>query len=101
MSADQPIAVDIVGNADYTHTLSTISAELDNVINSANSILGGVAEYFHTHNASVAFNDVHRLLMQGIDEGKATIMQHGHVVSQSVENFQGTDVAAGQSFMSI
>ena len=101
MSADQPIAVDIVGNADYTHTLSTISAELDSVTQSANSILSGVAEYFHTPNASVAFNDVHNLLMQGIQEGKDTIMQHGHVVNQSVENFQGTDVAAGQSFMSI
>ena len=41
MSAHQPIAVDIVGNADYTHTLSTISAELDSVTQSANSILSG------------------------------------------------------------
>ena len=99
--SDEPIAVDMVGTADYTHTLSMISAELDNVVNSANSILGGVAEYFHTHNASVAFNDVHRMLMQGIDEGKETIMRHGSVVGQSVENFHGTDIAAGQSFTSI
>ena len=99
--SDQPIAVDMVATADYSHTLSSISAELDNVVNTAKSIPAGVAEYFHTHNASVAFNDVHNLLMQGIQEGKDTIMQHGHVVNQSVENFQGTDVAAGQSFMSI
>jgi hypothetical protein len=99
--SEEAIAVDMVGTADYTHTLSTISAELDNVVNSANSILAGVAEYFHTHNASVAFNDVHRMLMQGIDEGKETIMRHGSVVGQSVENFHGTDIAAGQSFTSI
>jgi hypothetical protein len=91
----------MVATADYTHTLSTISAELDNVVNSANSILGGVAEYFHTHNASVAFNEVHRLLMQGIDEGKDTILRHGNVLGQSVEHFHGTDIAAGQSFTSI
>ena len=99
--SEEPIAVDMVGTADYTHTLSTISAELDNVVNSANSILSGVAEYFHTTAASVAFGDVHRMLMQGIDEGRDTIMRHGHVVGQSVEHFHGTDVAAGQSFTSI
>lgn len=98
---EEPIAVDMVATADYTHTLSSISAELDNVVNSANSILAGVAEYFHTHNASVAFNEVHRLLMQGIDEGKDTILRHGHVLGQSVDHFHGTDMAAGQSFTSI
>ncbi|MDT7764309.1 MAG: hypothetical protein QOC63_3729 [Mycobacterium sp.] len=98
---EEPIAVDMVATADYTHTLSSISAELDNVVNSANSILAGVAEYFHTTNASVAFNDVHRMLMQGIDEGKDTILRHGHVLGQSVDHFHGTDMAAGQSFTSI
>jgi hypothetical protein len=101
MSSEEAIAVDMVGTADYTHTLSSISAELDNVTHTADSILAGVSEYFHTHNASVAFNEVHRLLMQGVQEGKDTILQQGHVVGQSVENFHGTDVAAGQSFRSI
>jgi hypothetical protein len=67
---DDHIAVDKPAIADYTHTLSTISAELDNVVQSANGILNGVAEYFTTHHASVAFNEVHNLLMQGIDEGR-------------------------------
>lgn len=98
---DDHIAVDKPAIADYTHTLSTISAELDNVIQSANGILNGVAEYFTTHHASVAFNEVHNLLMQGIDEGKETILRHGTVVGQSVDNFTSTDIAAGQSFMSI
>jgi len=98
---DDHIAVDKPAIADYTHTLSTISAELDNVVQSANGILNGVAEYFTTHHASVAFNEVHNLLMQGIDEGKETILRHGTVVGQSVDNFTSTDIAAGQSFMSI
>jgi hypothetical protein len=98
---DDHIAVDKPAIADYTHTLSTISAELDNVVQSANGILNGVAEYFTTHHASVAFNEVHNLLMQGIEEGKETILRHGNVVGQSVDNFTSTDIAAGQSFMSI
>jgi hypothetical protein len=98
---DDHIAVDKPAIADYTHTLSTISAELDNVVQSANGILNGVAEYFTTHHASVAFNEVHNLLMQGIDEGKETIMRHGSVVGQSVDNFTSTDIAAGQSFYSV
>jgi hypothetical protein len=98
---DDHIAVDKPAIADYTHTLSTISNELDNVVQSANGILNGVAEYFTTHHASVAFNEVHNLLMQGIDEGKETILRHGHVVGQSVDNFTSTDIAAGQSFYSV
>jgi len=98
---DDHIAVDKPAIADYTHTLSTISAELDNVVQSANGILNGVAEYFTTNHASGAFNEVHHLLMQGIDEGKETILRHGSVVGQSVDNFTSTDIAAGQSFLSI
>ena len=98
---DDHIAVDKPAIADYTHTLSTISAELDNVVQSANGILNGVAEYFTTNHASGAFNEVHNLLMQGIDEGKETILRHGSVVGQSVDNFTSTDIAAGQSFLSI
>ncbi len=99
--SEESIAVDMVATADYTHTLSTISGELNNVIQQANSILAGVADYFHTHNASQAFNDVHNMLMQGINEGQETIGRHGAAVGQSVENFHGTDVAAGQSFTAI
>jgi hypothetical protein len=99
--SDEKIAYDLPGIGDYGHTLATISAELDNVIHSANGILNGVAEYFTTHHASVAFSEVHNLLMQGIDEGKDTILRHGHVVGQAAEHFSGTDMAAGQSFYSV
>jgi hypothetical protein len=98
---DETITYNKPGIADYQHTLSLVSAELDNVVHSANGILAGVAEHFTTEHGAVAFNEVHNLLMQGIDEGKETIMRHGTVVGQSVENFTGTDVAAGQSFYSI
>jgi hypothetical protein len=101
MSSDQQIAYDLGGIADYGHTLSTISAELDNVTHSATGILSGIQEYFTTHHASGAFNEVHNLLMQGIQEGKDTILRHGHTVGQAAENFSGTDIAAGQSFYSV
>jgi hypothetical protein len=99
--ADDKISYDLPGIADYGHTLATISAELDNVVHSANGILNGVAEFFTTHHASVAFNEVHNLLMQGIDEGKDTILRHGHVVGQAAEHFGGTDSSAASSFYSI
>ena len=77
MSFDQKISYDLGGIVDYGHTLSTISAELDNVTHSATGILSG------------------------IQEGKDTILRHGHTVGQAAENFSGTDIAAGQSFYSV
>ena len=45
----------------------------------------------------MAFNEVHNLLMQGIDESKDTILRHGHVVGQAAEHFGRTDIAAGRA----
>jgi len=45
----------------------------------------------------VTFNEVHNLLMRGIDESKDTILRHGHVVGQADEHFGRTDIAAGRA----
>ncbi|MDA2893402.1 hypothetical protein PDG61_20980 [Mycolicibacterium sp. BiH015] len=99
--SNEVIGVNKGGVADWQQGVSLCCAELDNAMNSANNTLAGIAEFFSTEQGAPAFANVHNLLMQGIEEGKETLIRHGNTVGDSVDNFVGTDIASMNAFNSI
>ena len=85
--------------ADYTHSLATFSGELDNIASSAQNILASIAEFFDTDHASVSYTDAQLMINEGIQEGKAVIMNHGNAVDTASADFVGQDAASAQTFM--
>lgn len=99
--SDPMIKYDKAGLADYTHGLTSYSAELDDIAQQAMNILGGISEYFTTDNASVSYAQVQQMINEGIQQGKEVIFRHGDAVNTSSEEFTARDISAGNSFGAI
>jgi len=87
------------GIADYTSSLSSFSARLDDIGAQAQNILGGISEYFTTDQASVSYAHAQMLINEGIQEGKDVILRHGSAVDTASADWVSQDGASAQTFM--
>jgi uncharacterized protein YukE len=96
---DDVLKYNPAGIADYTASLNGFSGELDNIEAMAQNRLAGIAEFFDTDHASMAYTDAQMLINQGIAEGKEVILRHGGAVDAASTEFISQDAASAQTFM--
>jgi uncharacterized protein YukE len=84
---------------DYNAALGTFSGELDNIASEAQNLLGGIAEYFTTDQASVTYAQAQQMIIDATNEGKEVIHRHGQAADQAGVDFVSQDGASAQTFM--
>jgi uncharacterized protein YukE len=82
---------------DYVQSVSTASAQLEDVRSQAQNALTGVQEFFNSQGAD-AFVQAQMTINSGIDAGKEVIMRHSSVVDTAHQDMMSTDSAAAHSF---
>ena len=56
----------------HNAALGTFSGELDNIASEAQNLLGGIAEYFTTDQASVTYAQAQQMIIDATNEGKGS-----------------------------
>ena len=82
---------------DYVQSISTASAQLEDVRGQAQSVLAHVRSVFDSRGGG-AFEQAQMMINSGIDAGKEVIMRHSQVVGNANDDMIATDAAAAQSF---
>lgn len=82
---------------EYVHSVTTTSAQLEDVRAQAQNALNGVREYFDSLGAD-AFIQAQQMINSGIDEGQQVIMRHGSTVDTAHNDMIAQDMSAGHSF---
>jgi len=84
---------------DYNAALGSFSAELDNIAGEATNLLGGIAEYFTTDQASVTYAQAQQMIIDATNEGKEVIHRHGAATDQAGMDFVSQDGASANTFL--
>jgi hypothetical protein len=84
--------------ADYTSSLMSFSAELDNIRSEAQNDLASVHQYYTTPQGEAAYQMAMNQITQGIDEGKMVIHHHSGAVDTASSGLQAADSAAAARF---
>ena len=101
MSGDETIRVSPMGMADMTHAMVSFSQELDSLGQEAHNLLATSQEYFTSHGAGQAYQQVQNLVNQGIADGQQVIQRHGNAVDTAAAAYHGTDMHNASGFQSI
>ena len=78
---------------DYVQSISTASAQLEDVRGQAQSVLAHVRSVFDSQGGGAKM-----MINSGIDAGKEVIMRHSQVVGNAHDDMIATDVSAASSF---
>jgi len=97
MSGDR-ITYTFPSMADYTSSLMSFSAELDQIQQEAQHELAGLAGYYETEQGSDAYKAAQAQINQGIEEGQMVIRSHGDAVDTAAQGLQSADAAAASRF---
>jgi uncharacterized protein YukE len=88
------------GMSDFSGTAMALSQQLDQIIQEAEHLLAGSADFFDTPEGSQQYIQIMGLIKQGIHEGQQALHSQSGIIQDIGQNMSGTDSHVGSAISS-